>query len=67
MKRAIALDGIGKELVLSKATEISEELRPEYEFIHLDKLKNGTWRIVYTASTIPDFKELQALRIVREE
>lgn len=41
MKRSIKLEGIDKKLEISKATTI----KSDKEFIYLDKLEDGTWRL----------------------
>ncbi len=64
VKRSIVLEGIDKELELSKVTAIKVSHK---EFIYLDKLDNGTWRLAYTEPTIPEIKELEAMIIKREE
>ncbi len=66
VKRSMLLIGKGEVhniLDLSKVVEI----RTEVEMIHLDKLKDGTWRLTYSNSTIPDIKDLETLQIVRED
>ena len=62
-KRAINLNGLDKELELSKVSEVKVSNK---EFIYLDKLDNGTWRLCYTKDTINDIKELISLDIIRE-
>ena len=63
MKRSILIEGIGKELILSKATAV----RTSKEMIYLDKLEDGTWRLIYNEATIPDFTKVSALKIIRED
>ncbi len=63
MKRAIEIEGIGKILELSKATSV----RTEKEMIHLDKLSDGSWRLIYNENLIPDFSKVKSLKIIREE
>lgn len=62
MKRSIKLEGIGTELTLSKVTAV----KTESQMIHLDKLKDGTWRLIYNANLIQDITKLQSLTIVRD-
>lgn len=64
MKRAIKINGIDKELPLSKNVAINKVAK---EFIHLDKLPDGTWRIIYTTTTIPDLTKVDSFEIVRED
>ena len=66
MKRAIKLnftDGTSEELVLSKATLI----KTNKEMLNLEKLDNGTWRLIWSEGLIPDFSKLVNLEIVRED
>jgi len=61
-RRAIKLEGTDVILELSKfATP-----RVQTEFIHLDKLPDGTWRLLYNVKDT-DIKDITALTIVREE
>ena len=61
-RRAIKLEGTDTVLELSKfATPKTEK-----EFIHLDKLPDGTWRLLYNVVGT-DIKNVYALTIVREE
>ena len=61
--RAIKLKGLDKELEISKATLV----RLQKQFIHFDQLDDGTWRVVWTEGTIPDFSMVEALEVVRNE
>lgn len=63
-KRSIRIRGTDKELVLSKVTVI-KQIGPE--MIHFDKLADGTWRLIYSESTIPDITQVSSLDIVRED
>lgn len=62
MKRSIRLDGIGTELILSKATAV----RTTKQMIHFDQLEDGTWRLIYNANLIPDITQLTSLTIIRD-
>ncbi len=65
IKRSIKLNGINKELSLSKASSV-RKLQDGKEFIYLDKLNDGTWRMVWTEQTIPDITKVTSLEIIRE-
>lgn len=65
MKRSIYIDGVGKELVLSKATAIKQGKVPK-KMIHLDELPDGTWRLIYSEDIVLDWSKVEALRMVRE-
>jgi hypothetical protein len=66
MKRSIILEStdgeIIRELVLSKVTTV----RTHNEMFYLDKLGDGTWRLIYNEALIPDITRLSSLRIVRD-
>jgi hypothetical protein len=62
MKRTIALKGLDMVLELTKVTTINGSTN----MIHLDQLKDGTWRLIYNRDMIPDFTKLESLDIVRE-
>ena len=64
--RAIELTGLDIEpLELDKVSSVKNTV--EKEFIYLDKLPNGKWRLVYTEKTIPYIKQLEALTILRKD
>ncbi|MCK5021327.1 MAG: hypothetical protein KAS32_30225 [Candidatus Peribacteraceae bacterium] len=63
MKRSILIKGIDKELVLNKAVSV----RTDKEMIHLDKLDDGTWRLIYNENLIPDFSLVESFDIRRED
>ena len=64
MNRSIKINGIDKELILTKNVAINNVAK---EFIHLDKLPDGTWRIIYTTTTIPDLTKVESFEIIRED
>ena len=61
MKRSIEIEGIGKTLELSKVVEIDTRI----EMINIEKLSDGTWRLIYSKSLIPDIKAVEGFKIVR--
>lgn len=63
MKRSIEIEGIGKVLELSKVVEIDTKI----EMINLEKLGDGTWRLIYSKSVIPDIKDVEGFKIIRED
>ncbi len=65
IKRSIKLNGLDKELNLSKASSV-RKLQDGKEFIYLDKLTDGTWRMVWTEQTIPDMTKVTSFEIVRK-
>jgi hypothetical protein len=66
MKRSVILEdtegNVIRELVLSTTTPI----KTFNEMLYLDKLGDGTWRLIYSESLVPDITKLKCLRIVRE-
>jgi hypothetical protein len=61
-RRAIKLEGTDVVLELSKfATPKTDK-----EFIHLDKLPDGSWRLLYNVGGT-DIRNVKSLTIVREE
>lgn len=65
-KRSIIIkykDGSTKELELSKATLI----KTNDQFIRLDQLKDGKWRLIWSEGLIKDFSQVEAFNIQRKE
>lgn len=63
-RRAIALDGTGlPDLEISKVTKLAGDAGVLGR-VYLEQLEDGTWRLTYTGSTIPDLTKLRALRLV---
>lgn len=58
----VVIDGLDIVLNLSKATAV----RTKMNMIHLDELKDGTWRLIYNGDMIPDFSKVKSLTIVRD-
>jgi hypothetical protein len=56
-------DGTFKELVLSKATEV----KTSNKMINIDKLKDGTWRMIYDADTISNMADVLNFELHRED
>jgi len=70
MKRIIRLnktDGSYEDLDITKVTAIHDKDKTMSVFIHLDKLKDGTWRLTYNSSHIPDFTKINNLEVIRED
>lgn len=63
MRRAIKLEGTDVVLELSKVTAV----RTKQRMIHLDELPDGSWRLIYNGDHIPDFSQVQALKIIRDD
>lgn len=63
MKRAIKIEGLGTELVLSKVTAINVDKK----MIELTELPDGTWRLIYSTSIVPDWKDVTSLTMIRED
>jgi hypothetical protein len=62
-KRSIVLEGTDEPpIVISRVTEVS---MPKRNFF-LEELPDGTFRLTYSKSLIPDITRLESLRIIRE-
>jgi hypothetical protein len=65
-KRAILLAGPDKELPITRATKLNIR-EPNKQFIHLDQMKDGTWRLCWTAGIVEEWSEVKALLMIRED
>jgi hypothetical protein len=63
-RRAIKIVGTDQILELSKVTAVKLN---GPEMIHFDKLPDGTWRLIYNSNMIPDFTQVQAFEMIRED
>lgn len=62
-RRALRIEGTDVVLELSKVTMV----KLDKEMFHLDKLPDGTWRLVYSEKTIPDITQVKGLTFIRED
>ena len=62
-RRAIKIEGLDIELELSKVTAV----RTSKQMIHLDQLKDGTWRLIYNSNLISDIADVEGFKIIRED
>lgn len=63
MRRYIKIEGLDKELELSKVTAI----KVDKKVIELTELPDGTWRLIYSTSVIPDISDVKGFTIIRED
>ena len=66
MKRMIRInlkDGSFVDLELSRAVSV----KTQNEMLNLEKLPNGTWRMIWNESLIPDFTQVVNLEVIRED
>jgi hypothetical protein len=63
VKRFIKINGIDKELELSKAVSV----KTNKQMIHLDQLSDGSWRLIYNSKLIPDFTKVKNFEIIRKD
>ena len=66
MKRAIRIvfkDGTSKDLELSKATSV----KTKDKMLHLDELKDKTWRVIWNADLFQEFSQVERFDIIRED
>jgi hypothetical protein len=69
MKRAVVInfkDGTKKELLLSKATAIRNE-GIDAGMLHLDKLFDGSWRLIFSDEIAKDFSTINSFTMLRED
>lgn len=64
IRRYLKLNGLNKKLELKKVSEIN--LQNGNEFIYIEKMKSGDWRLAYTSKTVPDITKLQSIEIIRD-
>lgn len=62
-KRWIKINGVDRKLQISRVAA----LNTTKQFIHLDELKDGSWRLCYTSNTIKDFTKVNSFDIIRED
>ncbi len=66
MKRIIRInfnDGTFRDLNLSKATLIKTNM----EMMNLEKLKDDSWRLIWSEGLIDDFSKVVNFEVVRED
>lgn len=64
-KRSIRLnftDGSYRDLELSRAVSV----KTSNEMLNLDRLADGTWRLIWNESLIPDFSQIVNFEVIRE-
>lgn len=62
-RRALAIEGLDIELELSKVTAIDVTKK----MLEIQELPDGTFRLIYSKSLIPDIQKVQGIRIIRED
>ena len=63
VRRAIEIEGTDVVMELSKVTMIRQI---GFTGIHIDRLKDGTYRMIYGEALIPDIQKVQGFKIIRE-
>ena len=64
-KRSIRInykDGSFQDLELSRAASV----KTSQSMINIDRMKDGTWRLIYDDNLIPDFTQVVNLEIIRD-
>lgn len=59
----IELTGLNTHITISKAVEINIKKK----FLYLEEMEDGTFRLTWTKSFIPDMKLLQSLSMIRDK
>lgn len=65
MKRKIRInkiDGSYEDLNVTIATKV----KVTEQMIHIDQLKSGDWRLIFTSPTIEEFSKIKNFEIIRE-
>jgi hypothetical protein len=65
-RRAIEIkfvDGTSTTIELSKATSIKSDMG----IIHLDRLPNKTWRLVWSEDIVDEFSKIKSFEMIRED
>lgn len=66
MKRVIRInlkDGSFKDLELSRAVSV----KTKNEMLNFEKMTDGTWRMIWNESLIPDFTQVVNFEVIRED
>lgn len=63
-RRAIEIEGTDVVLELSKVTRINHA---DFKSIHIDKLDDGTYRMIYSGELIEEIKNVEGFKIIRED
>lgn len=56
-------DGTFKDLKLSRAVSV----KTQNEMLNLEMLADGTWRLIWNESLIPDFTKVDNFEVVRDD
>ena len=59
------LNGLEKSLEIKKVSAINLSDNSN-EFIYIEKMKSGDWRLCYTSNTIEDISKLNSIDIIRK-
>lgn len=62
--RGLRFEGIDKELKISKATRINTDTDA---ILHIDRMKDGTVRIIYNGVVVNDLSQVTGIIIVRKD
>lgn len=65
IKGHLKLNGIDRQLDLKVIAQIN--LENDKEFIYIEKLPSGDWRLAYTSSTIDDITNLKSIELLKPE
>ena len=57
------MDGSFIDLVISRAASVDTK----QSMINLDKLSDGTWRLIWDKNLMEEFTEFKSLEMIREE
>lgn len=64
VKRFVQFEGIDKSLEIAKASKIKGS---DKEFLYLEKMKNGKWRVTWTDTMFDELSDITCVNFVRED
>jgi hypothetical protein len=62
--RALRFEGLGLELSISKAVAIRADIPT---LLNIERMSDGTYKLLYNATVIPDFTKLEQITVVRHD
>lgn len=62
--RAFRLEGLGVELPISRAVAINADIPT---VLNLERLPDGTYKLLYNAKVITDIRQLTSISVVRSK
>lgn len=67
MRRSIILEDLDGKVIEKLALSEITSVKTHTQMFYLDKLSDGTWRLLYSEGLVPDITKLHCLKIVKED